>query len=100
MRRITVLLGATVLAVGLTSGPALAEHAHHMKNGSGCVDISVNAPGQIHEGSEDYPDRGVGRKFHGAAHVGAAVDHDPDSGYGTLGHGNSPNQVGGGACPA
>ena len=100
MRRTITTLAVGLFTVGLLAGPATAEHPHHMNNGSGCVEIPVNAPGQIHEGNKTYPDRGVGKKFHGAAHAGAAVDYDDDRGYGTLGQGNSPNEVGGGACPS
>jgi hypothetical protein len=96
VRRITVLFTA-LLALGMLAAPAAAHHDHNLNNPSGCVTIRV--------GHQAHRPGDPGLKFHGSAHVGAAVEHHP-SGHefgpniGILGKGNSPVWVGGFECPA
>lgn len=91
MRRLVSLLAGATLAVGLMAGPALANHDHQLNNPGGCHTVPVSH--QAH-GEED-----PGRKFHGAAHKGAATEQGEDGRW-YLGQGNSPVWVDGGACPA
>ena len=95
MRRTTSLFTALLLAISMLATPAAADHDHNLNNPSACVTIKV---GQQAHGPAD-----PGLKFHGSAHVGAAVEHHdshPDHGdnIGILGQGNSPVWVGGGSC--
>ena len=93
MRRITILFTALLFAMSMLATSAAADHPHNLNYPNGCADIPVDVPGQDHEGYDDYGHVGNGKKFHGAAHVGAAVDEDN-----FLGQGNSPVWVGGGPC--
>jgi hypothetical protein len=96
MRRITVLFTALLLALGMLATPAAAHHDHNLNNPSGCVTIKV--------GHQTHGPNDPGLKFHGSAHVGAAVEHHPTGhafgeNIGILGRGNSPVWVGGNGCP-
>ena len=97
MRRVTILFTALLFAMSMLATPAAAHHDHNLINPSGCVDIRVGH--QDHSGYDDAQDgdpRGVGKMFHGGAHVGAATEEV--EGEHTLGQGNSPVWVDGGSC--
>lgn len=89
--RITVAGVVAVFMLAL-AGPAMAHHDHQLTNPSGCHTIRV--------GHQAHTAHDPGRKFHGAAHDGAATAFDPITKIGVLGKGNSPVTVTGGACPA
>lgn len=91
MRRITILFTALLLALGMLAAPAAANHDHILVNPSGCVTIKVGHQDHAAWDAGEHP----GRKFHGAAHVGAATEGTVEGGVGTLGRGNSGNKVAG-----
>lgn len=94
-RKITFIIASTSIAGGalvLPAGSASAHHDHQLHSPAGCTTINVSH--QAHTTADP------GRKFHGAAHTGAAVEYDSTTGVGILGQGNSPVWVKGGACPA
>lgn len=93
-RRITFIIASTFITFGVTSlvaGSASAHHDHQLHNPAGCTTINVS--------HQSHTVNDPGRKFHGAAHVGAAVEYDAASGVGVLGKGNSPVWVKGSPCP-
>lgn len=85
-----VVFAGAVTFVGALAGPASANHDHQLNNPSGCVTIPV---GHQAHGATD-----PGRKFHGAAHKGAATVQEPVTGHWVLGQGNSQLWVDGGSC--
>ena len=91
-KRITTLLAAAALAVGLIAAPALAAHPHTLTTPGGCVDGAGGlGVGQPHaEGDQWEP--GQGRFVHSGLHMGAT---GPDNV--TLGQGNSRVTITGGA---
>ena len=91
MRRILVLISSSLLALGLVAVPAAADHDHILVNPSGCVTIPVAHQDHAAWDAGTHP----GRKFHGAAHVGAATEGAVVAGVGTLGRGNSDIEVAG-----
>jgi len=99
MRRVTILFTALLFAMSMLATPAVADHDHNLNNPGGCIDIPVGEiRGQYYHGADD-----PGLKFHGAAHVDAAVEHydnhdDFGGNIGILGQGNSPVWVGGDPC--
>lgn len=97
MRRIITLVVASLFTVGLMALPAHGHHDHRLDNPGGCVDIRVGH--QDHSGydEQDGDPQGVGKKFHGGAHVGAATEKDAE-GNDRLGQGNSRVTVAGGGC--
>lgn len=98
MKRTLFALTTTLLALAMLAGPAGAHHDHRLDNPGGCVDIKVGH--QDHSGYDEQggDPRGVGKKFHGGAHVGAATAKDAD-GVDRLGQANSRVTVMGGHCP-
>lgn len=88
MRRSIATIAAGVMLVGATAAPALADHDHQLTNPSGCHTIPV--------GHQAHGDEDPGRKFHGAAHKGAATE--PVGDLMVLGKGNSRVSVAGGTC--
>jgi hypothetical protein len=92
MKRITTLLAATALGIGLIAAPALAEHPHTLTTPGGCVDGAGGlGAGQPHAPGDEWAP-GQGRYLHSGLHMGATGEDNA-----TLGKGNSRVTITGGA---
>ena len=92
MNRITTLLAATALAIGLAAAPALAEHPHTLTTPGGCVDGADGlGAGQPHADGDGW-EPGQGRYVHSGLHMGATGKDNV-----TLGKGNSRVTIAGNA---